>query len=65
MWNTSRDKIEDFLPKGNSFHPTIKFTTEIPETEATFLGLRVYEGARFNKEYILDVQTHFKSTETF
>ena len=26
MWNTSRDKIEDFLVKSNSFHPTIKFT---------------------------------------
>ena len=24
MWNTSRDKIEDFLLKANSFHPTIR-----------------------------------------
>ena len=32
MWNTSRDKIEDFLLKtlkANSVHPTIKFTAEI------------------------------------
>ena len=26
MWNTSRDRLEDFLLKANSFHPTIKFT---------------------------------------
>ena len=28
MWNTSRDKIEDFLVKANSFHPTIKLTAK-------------------------------------
>ena len=55
MWNTSRDKIEDFLVKANSFHPTIKFTAEISETETTFLDTKVYKGDRFNKE----------STETF
>ena len=65
MWNTSRDKIEDFLVKANSFHPTIKFTAEISETETTFLDTKVYKGDRFNKESILDVRTHFKATETF
>ena len=29
MWNTSRDRIEDFLLKANNFHSTIKFTAEI------------------------------------
>ena len=65
MWNTSRDKIEDFLVKANSFHPTIKFTAEISETETTFLDTKVYKGDRFKKESILDVRTHFKATETF
>ena len=65
MWNTSRNRIEDFLLKANSFHPTIKFTAEISETETTFLDTEVYKGARFNKESILDVRTHFKTTETF
>ena len=65
MWNTSRDKIEDFLLEATSFHPTIKFTDEISETETTFLDTKVYKGVRFNKESILDVQTHFKTTETF
>ena len=64
MWDTSRERIEDFLLKANSFHPTIKFTAEISETETTFLDTKVYKGIRFNKEF-LDVRTHFKSTETF
>ena len=65
MWNTSRDRIQDFLLEANSFHPTIKFTAEISETETTFLDTKVYKGVRFNKESILDVRTHFKTTETF
>ena len=65
MWNTSRDRIEDFPLEANSFHPTIKFTAEILETETTFLDTKVYKGVRFNKESILDVRTHFKTTETF
>ena len=43
----------------------IKFTAEISERETTFLDTKVYKGIRFNKESILDVRTHFKSTETF
>ena len=65
MWNASRDKIEDYLVKANSFHTTIKFTAEISETETTFLDTKVYKGDRFNKESILGVRTHFKATETF
>ena len=64
-WDTSIDKIEDFLQQANNFHPTIKFTAEISETETTFLDTKVYKGVRFNKDSILDVQTHFKPTETF
>ena len=38
---------------------------EISETETTFLDTKVYKGVRFTKESILDVRTHFKTTETF
>ena len=65
LWDTSTDKIEEFLEKANSFHTTIKFTAEISETEITFLDTKVYKGERFHKESILDVQTHYKPTETF
>ena len=65
MWDASRDKIEEFLLKANSVHPTIKFTAEISETETIFLDTVVYKGDRFLKESILDVRTYFKPTETF
>jgi len=58
-------QIEEFLLKANNFHPTIKFTAEISETETTFLDTIVCKGDRFLRESILDVRTHFKPTETF
>jgi len=58
----STEKIEEFLGKANSFHPAIKFTTEISETEITFLGTKVYKGETFHKESVLDMQTHTKET---
>ena len=65
LWNTSLDKIESFVKKANNFHSTIKFTAEMSETEITFLDAKVYKGVRFDKESILDVQTHYKPRETF
>ena len=57
--------IDLFIEQANSFHPTIKFTAEISQIETTFLDTTVYKGERFEKERILDVRTHLKSTETF
>ena len=65
VWDTSRNAIEEFLLKANNFHPTIKFTAEISETETTFLDTEVYKGVRFNKDSILKVRTHFKPTGKF
>ena len=65
LWDTSTEKIEEFLGKANSFHLTITFTAEISETAITFLDTKVYKGERFHKESFLDVQTHYKPTETF
>ena len=65
MWDTNRDKIEEFVLKANSFHPTIKFAAEISETEMIFLDTIVYKGDRFLKESIFVVGTSFKPTEIF
>ena len=35
------------------------------ESEIMFLDTKVYKGVRFDNESILDVQTHYKPTETF
>ena len=64
--NTSVGKIGSFVEKANNFHSTpIKFTAEMSETEVMFLDTKVYKGVRFDKESILDVQTHYKPAETF
>ena len=65
LWDTNKEEIEHFVEQANSYHPTIKFTAEIPQLETTFLDTTVYKGERFEKESILDVRTHYKPTETF
>ena len=61
VWDTSRNEIEEFLLQANNFHPTIKFTAEISETETTFLDTK---GTKVS-DSTLDVRAHFKPTETF
>jgi len=53
-----------FIDQANNDHPTIKFTTEISDTETTFLDTSVYKGQRFIYESVLDIRTHYKPTET-
>ena len=65
LWNLIKEEITVFIEIANNYHPTIKFTAEISDTEITFLDTCVYKGERFKEESILDVRTHFKPTETF
>ena len=65
LWTINRDRIEQFIEQANNHHPTIKFTAEISNKETTFLDTYIYKGARFERDAILDVHTHFKPTETF
>ena len=65
LWDVSKQDIDKFITQANSHHPTIKFTAEISNTEATFLDTVVYKGKRFQNQSTLDVKTHFKPTETF
>ena len=41
----------------------IKFTAEISDKETTFLDTYIYKGARFERDAILDVCTHFRGSE--
>jgi len=54
-----------FIEQANQFHPSIKFTDEISESEITFLATIIYKGDRFQTDSILDNRTHNKPTETF
>ena len=65
IWNINKDQVTQFIEQANSHHPTIKFTAEISDTDTMFLDTSIYKGKRFANESILDIKTHFKTTETF
>jgi len=63
VWTISEQEIiESFA---NNFHPTIEFTCEMSSERIVFLDTEVFKGPRFAISKTLDVQTHFKPTETF
>ena len=65
LWDSDKVDVGQFIDQANKFHPTIKSTAEISETEITFLDTVVFNGERLKKESILDIKTHYKPTETF
>ena len=65
VWSGSRESLEAFLRRLNSCHPTIHFTWTISTESVEFLDIRIYKGSRFRETGILNVQTHFKPTNTF
>ena len=65
FWNTTGERILQFIEQADKHHPTIKLTSEISERETNFLDTIVYKGERFKEESVLDLRTHFKPTETF
>ena len=65
LWNKGKQDINLFIEQANQFHPSIKFTADISENEITFLDTIIYKGDRFQTDSILDIKTHYKTTETF
>ena len=45
----NKKEINSFIELGNSYHPTIKFTSEISDKEIIFLDTCVYKGERFKE----------------
>ena len=65
LWDRNEDNIKEFVTRGNHYQDTVKFTAEISDSEIAFLDTKVFKGERFNRDSTLDVQTHYKQTETF
>ena len=65
IWNIHKHQVMQFIELANKHHQTIKFTAEISYTKITFLDTNVFKGERFTEKSILDIETHFKPTETF
>ena len=58
-------EISNSVDFANSFHATFEFTHEISSEKIVFLDTEVFKGPRFADSNTLDVQTHYKPTETF
>ena len=65
VWTLPERDINDFVDFANLFHATIKFSHELSSEKIVFLDTEVFKGPRFTDRKTLDVQTHFKPTETF
>ena len=57
--------IKEFVTRANHYHDTLIFTAEMSDSEIAFLDTKVYKGERVNRDSNLDVQTHYKQTDTF
>ena len=55
VWSSSRESLEAFLHRLNSYHPTKHFTWTISTESVEFLDIRIYKGSRFKETDILDV----------
>ena len=58
-------EISTFVDFASSFHATIKFTHEMSSEKNVFLDTEVFKGPHFADNKTVDVQTHYKPTETF
>ena len=62
LWVTTKDEVLQFFQKANQFHPTIKFTAELSETEVTFLDCTtIHKGERFKETGILGCAHSFQT----
>ena len=62
---TQTKTISRNLLQGQTTTTILKFTAEISDSEIAFLDTKLYKGERFNRDSTLDMQTHYKQTETF
>ena len=66
LWDISTKEVYKFVDFVNTCHPTnIKFTCEISSECTVFLDTEVFKGPRISTHKILNLQTHFKPTESF
>ena len=60
VWTHGREALDEFIDYLNNCHPTIKFTTEISETEISFLDTTVH----LDKDGSLWTDLHCKPTDS-
>ena len=64
LWDATEKCWIGLLRRANYLDHIFKFTAEISENQITFLNTTVFKGERFAKDFILNIKTHYKPTET-
>ena len=62
LWPHSESELNKFLLDMNSFHHSIKFTSEYSFDKITFLDVNIYKGPNFLLSKTLDIETFVKPT---
>ena len=62
MWIGTEEELKTYLEDINRVHTTIQFTCELSHSEINFPDTTLYNGPRFRREGILDINTHIKPT---
>jgi len=62
LWPHSETELNKFISSLNTFHPSIKFTTEFNSQKITFLDVNIYKGPNFLYTKKLDTETFIKPT---
>ena len=62
LWPHSELELNKLLSNMNSFHPSIKFTSEYSFNKITFLDVNIYKGPLFHISKRLDFQIFIKPT---
>ena len=68
LWDISTKEVYNFVDFANTFHPTNTVSSLLVKYRPNalfFLILRFLLGPRISTHKILNLQTHFKPTETF
>lgn len=62
LWPHPEKELNKFISSLNSFHPSIKFTSEFNSQKITFLDINIYKGPNFLHTKKLDIETYIKPT---
>ncbi|XP_071124112.1 uncharacterized protein [Mytilus edulis] len=65
IYDGTSDEIIDFFRLANDYNPLLKFTYEIKNDKMSFLDVDVIKGQRFTTYGILDLEIHFKETNSY
>ena len=65
LWPGTEQQLLDFVTLLNSLWTPIQFTLSYDSSSLDFLDCTLYKGSRFSQSGILDLQPHYKRTNTF